>query len=139
MDNRTLAQQLRHLVIFKNLRTEPLVAALASALEADAEALPGCVCDLAAELYPRGMNLRHAITSLLLQDDNFCVREAAALRALPAQAAAWLTRELDILEEAVTASAALQSPTLPAWELDGETLSAVYNRMLADAPCLGSH
>ena len=134
MDNRALAQQLRHLVIFKNLRTEPLFSALAAALESgDA----GSVCDLAAELYPRGMNLRQAMATALLQDDNFCVREAAALRPLPAQAAAWLDRELEILEEALVASAALQSPALPAWELEGESLSAVYKKMLRDAPCLG--
>ena len=80
MDHIALAQQLRHLVIFKNLRTEPLVAALADALEKGDTA---GVCDLAAELYPRGMNLRQAMATLLLQDDNFCVREAAALRPLP--------------------------------------------------------
>ena len=134
MDNLDLAQQLRHLVIFKNLRTEPLFSALAAALEnGDA----GSVCDLAAELYPRGMNLRQAMATALLQDDNFCVREAAALRPLPPQAALWLDRELEILEEALQASAALQSSSLPAWELDGESLSAVYKKMLKDAPCLG--
>ena len=134
MDNLTLAQQLRHLVIFKNLRTEPLMAALATALESgDA----GSVCDLAAELYPRGMNLRQAVSTLLLQDDNFCVRDAAALHPLPRQAADWLERELALLEEAVCATAELQSPNLPAWELDGEPLAAVYQKMLRDAPCLG--
>ena len=134
MDNLALAQQLRHLVIFKNLRTEPLFSALAAALETgDA----GSICDLAAELYPRGMNLRQAMATALLQDDNFCVREAAALRPLPAQAAAWLDRELDILEEALVASAALQSSALPAWELEGESLAVVYKKMLRDAPCLG--
>ncbi|MBE6961048.1 MAG: ATP-binding protein [Ruminococcaceae bacterium] len=134
MDNLALAQQLRHLVIFKNLRTEPLLSALAAALETgDA----GSICDLAAELYPRGMNLRQAMATALLQDDNFCVREAAALRPLPRQAAEWLDRELDILEEALLASASLQSPALPAWELEGESLSTVYKKMLRDAPCLG--
>ena len=134
MDNLTLAQQLRHLVIFKNLRTEPLMAALATALESGDTA---GVCDLAAELYPRGMNLRQAVSTLLLQDDNFCVRDAAALRPLPRQAADWLERELALLEEAVCATAELQSPNLPAWELDGEPLAAVYQKMLRDAPCLG--
>ena len=134
MDNLTLAQQLRHLVIFKNLRAEPLMAALATALES---ADTAGVCDLAAELYPRGINLRQAVATLLLQDDNFCVREAAALRPLPRQAADWLDRELALLEEAVCATAELQSPDLPAWELDGEPLAAVYQKMLRDAPCLG--
>ena len=134
MDNLTLAQQLRHLVIFKNLRTEPLMAALATALESGDTA---GVCDLAAELYPRGMNLRQAVSTLLLQDDNFCVRDAAALRPLPRQAADWLERELALLEEALCATAELLSPNLPAWELDGEPLAAVYQKMLRDAPCLG--
>jgi len=134
MDNLALAQQLRHLVIFKNLRTEPLFSALAAALETgDA----GSICDLAAELYPRGMNLRQAMATALLQDDNFCVREAAALRPLPRQAAQWLDRELDLLEEALVASGSLQSPALPAWELEGESLADVYKKMLRDAPCLG--
>ena len=134
MNRHELAQRLRHLVIFKNLRTEPLVAALADALEkGDAAG----VCDLAAELYPRGMNLRQAMATLLLQDDNFCVREAAALHPLPRQAADWLDRELALLEEAVCASAKLQSPELPAWELDGESLSDTYQEMLRNAPCLG--
>ena len=134
MDHTALAQQLRHLVIFKNLREEPLVAALANALEkADAAS----ICDLAAELYPRGMDLRQAMATLLLQDDNFCVRDAAALRPLPRQAADWLDRELALLEEAVCASAQLQSPELPAWELAGESLAVTYRDMLRNAPCLG--
>ena len=134
MDHIALAQQLRHLVIFKNLRTEPLVAALADALEKGDAA---SVCDLAAELYPRGMDLRQAMATLLLQDDNFCVREAAALRPLPRQAADWLERELALLEEAVSASAQLQSADLPAWELAGESLADTYKEMLRNAPCLG--
>ena len=134
MDHTALAQQLRHLVIFKNLREEPLVAALANALE---KADTASICDLAAELYPRGMDLRQAMATLLLQDDNFCVRDAAALRPLPHQAADWLDRELALLEEAVCASAQLQSPELPAWELTGESLAVTYRDMLRNAPCLG--
>lgn len=138
MNRHELAQRLRHLVIFKNLRSDPLICALAAVLDADESALPGCVCDLAAELYPRSMNLHEAIATALLQDDNFCVRESAALRPLPAQAAAWLTQELAALEEAVRVSAELQQADLPAWDTAGEPFASLYNTMLKDSPRLGS-
>ena len=50
MNHSTLAQQLRHLVIFKNLREHPLISALAALLESDDNhRLPGA-CYLAAEV-----------------------------------------------------------------------------------------
>jgi len=138
MNRHELAQRLRHLVIFKNLRSDPLIAALAAALDAEESTLAGYVCDLAAELYPRSMNLHKAIATALLQDDNFCVRECAALRPLPVQAETWLAQELDTLEEAVRASADLQASGLPRWDTAGESFAQLYNKMLKDAPRLGS-
>ena len=138
MDHHELARRLRHPVIFKNLRTEPLLRALADALDADGDARPDRVCDLAAELYPRGMDLRQAVATLLLQDDNFFVRARAALKNPGAQAEAWLRQELAALDAAVTASASLLSSDLPAWETAGEPLADTYYKMLEEAPHLGS-
>ena len=45
MNNSMLAQQLRHLVIFKNLREHPLISALASLLQADPACRLACACD----------------------------------------------------------------------------------------------
>ena len=135
MNNDPLAQGLRHLVIFKNLRQEPLVSALAAALERGDNA---AAADLAAELYPRGTDLRDAVADLLLGDDNFFVRAAAAGRDPGAEAAAWLDRELDILDRAVDASGKLQGEDGPRWRTEGESLRRRYGRMLADAPRLGS-
>ena len=135
MNNDTLAQGLRHLVIFKNLRQEPLISALAAALEQGDNA---AAADLAAELYPRGTDLRDAVAELLLGDDNFFVRAAAAGRDPGAEAAAWLDRELDILDRAVDASGKLQGEDGPRWRTEGESLHRRYGRMLADAPRLGS-
>ena len=135
MNNDTLAQGLRHLVIFKNLRQEPLISALAAALEQGDNA---AAADLAAELYPRGTDLRDAVADLLLGDDNFFVRAAAAGRDPGAEAAAWLDRELDILDRAVDASGKLQGEDGPRWRTEGESLRRRYGRMLADAPRLGS-
>ena len=138
MNRHELAQRLRHLVIFKNLRSDPLLSALSAVLEADKDALPGCVCDLAAELYPRSMNLHAAIATAILQDDNFYVRDCAALRRPSVQAKAWLAQELAVLEEAVRISAEFQQPDLPAWDTDGEPFAELYNAMLTDSPRLGS-
>jgi len=137
MNHSTLAQQLRHLVIFKNLREHPLISALAALLEADPACRLACACDLAAELYPQGVGLHQAVATLLLQDDNFCVRERAALRPLPAQSESWLQQELKVLEEAVQASAALLDDACPKWSTEGASFLATYLQMLADAPRLG--
>jgi len=137
MNGPLLAQQLRHLVIFKNLRQDPLMAALAALLESTGETRLACACDLAAELYPRGVNLHEAVSTLLLQDDNFCVRERAAMRPLPVQSERWMQQELQALEEAVAASVSLLNETMPAWSVEGESFLAVYQQMLTDAPRLG--
>ena len=132
-----LAQQLRHLVIFKNLRQEPLMAALAALLESGEETRLACACDLAAELYPRGVDLHEAVATLLLQDDNFCVRERAAMRPLPTQSERWLQQELQALEEAVQTGTSLLNESMPAWSADGTPFLNSYLQMLADAPRLG--
>ena len=137
MENTLLAQRLRHLVIFKTLRTEPLIRALTELLAAEEEERPGRVCDLAAELYPRGTDLHRAVADLLQKDDNFCVRERAAGRGLAPQAQAWLEEELRTLEEAVRATGSLQGAGLPAWDTLGQPFGVLYEQTLALSPLRG--
>ena len=145
MDMRQTAQALRHLVIFRNLRGEPLMEALAALLEADRESAAARMCDLAAELYPRGTDLHQAVETLMLRDDNFYVRAAASQRTVGSQAERWLERELALLEEAVLSSGAFcarfdlkeHAEELPAWSAEGERFARVYRRMLERSPQSG--
>ena len=82
MENNRLAERLRHLVIFRSLREEPLIKALAALLDAADGEAESRFLDLAAELYPRGTDLARAVLDLLMTDDNLYVarlrrREAA--------------------------------------------------------------
>lgn len=139
MENRLLAQRLRHLVIFKNLRTNPLMKALADLLASEKVDRSARACDLAAELYPLGVNLHQAVAELLRGDDNFCVRECAALRPLQPQVQACLEAELQELERAVRATEAFQGLGLPAWDTQEEqSFVQLYEQTLLQAPQQGS-
>ena len=144
MENHRLAQGLRHLVIFRALRKEPLMTALADLLDAGADQVPERMWDLAAELYPRGMNLHQAVETLIMEDDNFLVRAAAAGKDPGSQAMAWLEQELSLLEEAVAScremAAGMEAAggmPLPDWSAEGEPFPAVYGRVIREAPHRG--
>ena len=143
MKEKEMARYMRHLVLFRDLREEPLAAALAALLEPggakDAEA---AACDLAAELYPRGTDLRRKMLELVLESDNFLIRSAAAGQTPAPEALAWLENELMILEAACMSSAELAERfqlrgPLPSWTAAPLDFRGAYRRAMEEAPCRG--
>ena len=103
--------RLRTLTVFAGIRKDAVVAALEELLAADsgnAEEFAECYCSFAAALYERDTDWSRYLHSLVLEDDNICVRRAAAAQAgenrtpedvLGPVLAESLARELAILQD----------------------------------------
>ena len=142
MENKRLAERLRHLVIFRSLREEPLVKALAELLAAEEGAAEAQFLDLAAELYPRGTDLARAVLDLLLTDDNLYVRDCAEGNQPGMVMRNWLEQELLALQESVRPSEEYRamfglSDALPDWTSAPLNFAEEYRRMLDSAPTTG--
>lgn len=142
METNHLAGQLRHLVIFKALRDEPLITALAKLLESGREEAESRFLDLAAELYPRGTDLARAVLDLLLADDNLYVRACAEGKDPGLETSRWLEQELLALQEAARSSEEFQTRfgltgELPVWTAKPLNFAAEYQRMLDGASVAG--
>lgn len=142
MENNRLAERLRHSVIFRSLREEPLIRALAALLESKEGEAESRFLDLAAELYLRGTDLSRAILKLLLSDDNLYVRVCAGGENPGTELSAWLERELLALQEAARPSEEYRArfglpEELPSWTAEPLDFTAEYRRMLASAATTG--
>jgi len=125
MDQAKIGRQLDGLVIFGNLRQDPLVRGLSGWLcaseEVEREASAAAV---AAALYSEGVDLTKAILDRILKDDNFYVRERAAGRRPDSLIQAQLEAELDALSRA--AAARPDPGTLPSWRSEATDFNACY-------------
>lgn len=142
MKNNRLAQRLRHLVVFRPLRDQPLIKALAALLESGEGEAEARYLDLAAELYPRGTDLARAVLNLALSDDNFYVRACAGGKKPGAEIGRWLEQELRVLREAALPSAEYRTRfgltgDLPSWTAEPLDFPAEYRRMLEGVSVAG--
>ena len=137
-----MADRLRHLVLFRSLREEPLIRALAALLDATEGEAEARYLDLAAELYPRGTDLAQAIWGLLAADDNSYVRASARGEKLPSEIGRWLKQELSVLQQAARPSTEFCAQfklkgALPVWTAQPVDFSAEYRKLLKQAPVSG--
>lgn len=103
MQRKQLSEVLKNLIVFKNLRTDPLIKALAELLGCDE--LEGCkafslLCDIVRELYPYGNDLAERVYQLLCEDDNFYLRAVASGKQLPQEIGIWAKTEIEALAAA---------------------------------------
>ena len=74
-----IGHQMEELVIFQNLKHDPLVAALMEFISAGGEREKSLSASaVAAALYPEGVDLTAAVLDRILKDDHFYVRQRAA-------------------------------------------------------------
>lgn len=142
MDKNRLAEQLRHLVLFRALRSDPLIQALAALLESGEGEAESRFLDLAAELYPHGTDLAKAVLDLLLADDNPYVRACSEGKRPEAEASRWMKQELFALQAAARPSGEFRTlfgltGELPAWKAEPLDFAAEYEGMLEKAPVRG--
>lgn len=95
-----LGKSIKSLVIFKNIKTDPLMENLVGLFcaESDGEALT-FASGVAAALYPNSTNLTREVLEIVLKDDNFYIRKKAAKQGVEPEIEARLLYELDVLSK----------------------------------------
>ena len=137
---------LRTLTVFAGIRKDAVIAALESLLAADPEKQEEFAdrhCAFTAALYKRDTNWSRYLYTLVMEDDNICVRQAAANQTLSALLEESLEQELAVL----TALSRLTSDQvtegldydgyLPRWETSEYDFSADYQPHLKELPRIG--
>ncbi|NCB41269.1 MAG: ATP-binding protein [Clostridia bacterium] len=101
MELKNLGKGLENLVIFQNFKRCLLIQNLSGLLCAkDEEEAARFASGVAAEIYPKGANLTHAVLNLVLKDDNFFIRKRASSKEIEPEIEKCLLHELDILSQA---------------------------------------
>lgn len=144
MDRMLLAESLKNLVIFKNLRSEELISALAELLSCkDKSEGFSAACALARALYPHGDDLTSAVLELACLDENDYIKALAAGNEISPSISQWAIRELYALSEAAAFSsqtAALEleiSSPIPAWSAEERDFAEAYHSRVRDAGSRG--
>lgn len=129
MEAAGLGRQLEDLVIFRNLKRDPLIAALGEWLRAaGAREQAAGAAAVAAALYPEGTDLTGAVLARVLQDDNFYIRSRAAGRQADPILRAQLHKELEALSEAAALLPALAEH--PSWRAEKADFVLRYEERL---------
>ena len=145
--------KLRTLTVFSGIRKDPVIDALGKMLAADRqeetdgtwqEAFVDRYCAFAAALYQRDTNWSRFLHTLVIEDDNICVRKAASgSRDISPELADSLKQELAILSELaglnsrdVTAGLDYDG-YLPQWETSCYDFEADYRTHLEELPRKG--
>ncbi len=117
MDLETAGRQLENLVIFQNLKQDPLITGLRAWICAcgEGEKSSGAAA-VAAALYPGGTDLTRAVLDRILNDDNFYIRQRAAGKECDPLILAQLREELEALSQAASQSSLL--PGHPGWRAE---------------------
>ena len=137
---------LRTLTVFSGIRKDAVISALESLLAADPEKQEEFAdrhCAFTAALYKRDTNWSRYLYTLVMEDDNICVRQAAANQTLSALLEESLEQELAVL----TALSRLTSDQvtegsdyngyLPRWETSEYDFAADYQAHLRELPRKG--
>lgn len=103
MQRKQLSQVLKNLIVFKNLSSDPLIAALADLLgcsERDGERAFSLLCTMVSQLYPYGNNLAKRVFDILCADDNFYIRGLAGGVVFSPEVCIWAKTEIEALAAA---------------------------------------
>ena len=98
-----LADCLNNLVIFENLRSDPLIRALAAMYThrpGEGNSAYGAMCDVSRALYPYGVDLTAHVFALAREDENLLIKKIAAQEKVEKYISDQAMSELGILSEA---------------------------------------
>ncbi len=135
MEKRELSACLENLVVFENLRADPLVSSLAALYAVDpgnAKAGYAALCAVARALYPFGDDLTARVFSLARDDENLLIKKVASQEKIEKAISDRAIFELNVLAEA----ASFSSETLreyyrialpvPEWRAEKQDFYALY-------------
>ena len=137
---------LRTLTVFAGIRKNTVITALESLLGADPKKQEEFVdryCAFTAALYERDTDWSRYLHTLVMEDDNICVRQAAAGQPLGALLGESLTQELGVLTalSRLTSDQVTEELTysgyLPRWETTDYNFEADYQAHLKELPRKG--
>ncbi len=142
MNNTQLAKTMKEAVIFKNLRNEPIISALAELLccdKTDGDRSFSLCCEIARELYPYGTNLTDRVLALVCADENFLIEAIAGEEIVSAAIEQQLIRELRAFELASAYSSSYfvdnirPSGDVPIWYANEADFVYSYNEYASAA------
>lgn len=144
MELRELGKGLQNLIIFKNLTENPIIKNLSELLcSKNAEEATLAASGLAAELYPKGVNLTHAVLDVVLKDENFYIRKAASGKNIEPEIERCLLYELELLSQCTAMDSADFNHSLgmdcqfPEWKSEKLDFKSLYHKQLEDVSIQG--
>ena len=142
-----LKMMIDSLTVFSNLKTDPVIsrlrALLAAISEKNNDEAVSLYSDFVTELYPVTSNLTEYIRTLIIQDDNFYIKDKAAQRHIPDEVEEAVRQELAMLQQiaAITSEEIRDylgySGFLPAWRNNEADIQYDFMEKLSNISKLG--
>ena len=135
-----LSVQLRSLVIFRNILSDPVISRLQVLLDADTSDTASCVdayCDFAAALFARGDDLSAYLLNLIMEDENIYMLQSCGSTPVSPFLAECLTHELAFLQQlgafdgSVIRESLDFSGYLPRWKNGDNDYARAYHERIA--------
>ena len=135
-----LSVQLRSLVIFRNILSDPVISRLQVLLDADTSDTASCVdayCDFAAALFARGDDLSAYLLNLIMEDENIYMLQSCGSTPVSPFLAECLTHELAFLQQlgafdgSVIRESLDFSGYLPRWKNGHNDYARAYHERIA--------
>lgn len=135
-----LSVQLRSLVVFRNILSDPVISRLQVLLDADTSDTASCVdayCDFAAALFARGDDLSAYLLNLIMEDENIYMLQSCGSTPVSPFLAECLTHELALLQQlgafdgSVIRESLDFSGYLPRWKNGHNDYARAYHERIA--------
>ena len=132
--------QLRSLVVFRNILSDPVVSRLQTLLDADVSDTAACVnayCDFAAALFAHGDDLSTYLLNLIMEDENIYMLQSCGSTPVSPFLSECLAHELEFLQTlgAFDGSAIRESLDfagfLPRWKNSNPDFASAYHERIA--------
>lgn len=132
--------QLRSLVIFRNLLSDPVISRLQKLLDADSSDTAACVdayCDFAAALFAHSDDLSAYLLNLIMEDENIYMLQSCGSKPVSPFLSDCLTHELSFLQKlgsfdgrTIRESLNFQG-FLPSWKNSSPDFESAYHERIA--------
>ena len=132
--------QLRSLVVFRNILSDPVVSRLQTLLDADVSDTAACVnayCDFAAALFAHGDDLSTYLLNLIMEDENIYMLQSCGSTPVSPFLSECLAHELEFLQSlGAFDGSAIREPLdfsgfLPRWKNSNPDFASAYHERIA--------
>lgn len=138
--------QLRSLVVFRNILSDPVVSRLQTLLDTDPADTSACVdayCDFAAALFARSDDLSAYLLNLIMEDENIYMLQSCGSTPVSPFLAECLTHELAFLQDLGSFDGSTvrerldYAEFLPTWKNSNPDFASAYHERIASIHARG--